>query len=1640
MSVKAVQPDLSAVVEQSGASRELVEGVLGDIPVAELQQKSTDQLTWIVRGQADVAAKREVGTPIVHIDTELPDFIVDEAVAQAGINPLNTGAVIRVVTDDMPFVVDSIVAAFTSRSAAIGDLVHPQMRVVRDAGGTLISATRDRAREGAVRLPGTGAKLQPGQSELSESWVYLHVSPLGDFADAAEAEQVVREVLDDVRLAVSDWQAMKDAALAIADDLEANPPASVPQFATADVRRFLTWLAQDNFTFLGYREYVLDEVDGEDVLRPIDSSALGIMRKAPSSATGFERMTPQGRAVARLPQLLTLTKANSRSRVHRDGYLDYIGVKTFDEAGNVTGERRFLGLHTAATYTAPTSQIPVVAERVAKVIRRAGFSANSHSGRDLLDVLENYPVDELFQTSSAQLFDIATEVVRLQERRQVGVFTRDDDFGRFVSVIVYLPRDRYNTRLRETVAAHLAEVYGADKVDFSARVSSGWLARIFYTVRMPRGTDIPQVDAHELRDFVQEATRTWEERIVDAAHSEQDLGDASAKRLLARYSGGFPGSYVDDFSPRQAVADMQHLAALDGTGASLTLYGTNNLNARERRLKIFRDKPLMLTEVFPIFTNLGVQVSDERPYEIQGADGETVYVYDFGLVAERTAMWGNTPQESARMRTSVQDAVLAAWNGQAENDSLNQLILGAGLTWRQVSYLRAIAKYMRQIGFSLSYEYIVAALLANTDLTTLLVRLFEARFDPSLDDDERDAQTQAVRDRLDEGLAEVASLDHDRIIRAMTGIIMAIVRTNAFTPSVIDGTTHELAFKLRCADVPGIPAPVPMFEIWVYGRRVEGVHLRFGPVARGGLRWSDRFEDFRTEILGLVKAQMVKNAVIVPTGSKGGFVAKQLPSTTDREAWMAEGVAAYEAFISGLLSVTDNREGDAVVAPEGVVRHDGDDPYLVVAADKGTATFSDKANAVARAHGFWLDDAFASGGSNGYDHKAMGITARGAWESVKRHFRELGHDTQTEDFTVVGCGDMSGDVFGNGMLLSKHIRLVAAFDHRDIFIDPNPDAATSWDERKRLFELPRSSWSDYNRELISEGGGVFSRSAKQVRLTPQIRQALGIDDDVESMTPTELIHAVLLAPVDLFWNGGIGTYIKASTETHDQIGDRANNAVRVNGNELRLRVIGEGGNLGVSQLGRIEAAQHGVSVNTDAIDNSAGVDTSDHEVNIKILLADVVRAGDLAEEERNDLLASMTDEVAEKVLAHNTDQNTLLGNARAQAPTMLHVHRRLIADLESDGILNRELEFLPSDSEIARRIEAGEGLTSPELSVLLAYSKLALKRDVTAADVVDDEWFTRELFEYFPEPLRESYPEAINRHALRREIIVNSVVNGLVNRGGITFVHRAHEETGARPAEIVKAFIVAREVFDAASFIDDVEALDHVVSTQVQSELLLRLRRLLDRATRWFIQHEVEHTDITTLVERYRSVAELSRRVPSWVFGAGQQQLQQRAQRYQEAGVPAQLAARASALLDTFALLDIADLAHETGRDPQVVAQTYFYAGAQVGLGQMLDVIAKLPRDDRWDALARGAVRDDAYAVLGDLTRNILAQAESDAAAADIEANVAAWQERHHLAVERAKSAVAGVERTEARLAPMSVALRTIRTLTRGQAADTLSE
>ncbi|HWI33794.1 MAG TPA: NAD-glutamate dehydrogenase [Lapillicoccus sp.] len=1585
----------------------------------DLLAREPEDLLGAALAERDLARERAIGTVKV--------AATNPSVEDEGWTSGHT--IVQVVTDDMPFLVDSVTAALQTLGRTVHLVVHPQLVVRRDAVGTLEHVYDD----------DTPARDEFGV--VTESWMHLEIDRVGSAEEREEITARLKAVLGNVRDAVEDWSKMQEQCRSIAASLQDDPPKGIEAEEVVSTAHFLEWLSSNHFTFLGYREYTLEvDDDGDDLLAPVSGTGLGILRYDRSATEPVARLNPSARKKAREPELLIITKANSRATVHRDTYLDYIGVKVFDDHGHVTGERRFLGIFASSAYAESILHIPILAERVEHLLERAGFTPDSHSGKDLVQVMENYPRDELLQTDPDDLLEIATSVLHLQERRKTKLFLRNDVYERFVSALIYLPRDRYNTTVRLKMEEILRRAFDADSVDYTTRVSESALARLHFVVRVHKGAPIPDVDEAALEREIVDATRTWDEDLVEALRG--GVGEEAGGRLIGLYGKAFPEAYKEDVQPRVAVTDIRRIEMLDSDDAvEVGLHQDPGSPPDERRFKLYRRGPLTLTRVLPMFTHLGVEVIDERPYEVTRSDGVRVYVYDFGLRTPRPEYWGVGGDRDAR-RLLFQNAVRAVWTGAAESDGFNALVLGAGLTWRQVVILRMLAKYLRQTRSTFSQDYVEAALVANPRISRKLVELFETRFDPQRyagkAGPQRTEAEGAIADTVFEALDDVASLDQDRIVRALLGVAQAALRTNYYQTdsSGAGGPKSYVSLKLDPTKVPDLPAPRPMFEIWVYGPRVEGVHLRFGKVARGGLRWSDRREDFRTEILGLVKAQMVKNAVIVPTGSKGGFYAKQLPDpTVDRDAWLAEGVAAYQLFISGLLDLTDNRVQGRAVPPPDVVRHDGNDMYLVVAADKGTATFSDIANAKSAEYGFWLDDAFASGGSAGYDHKAMGITARGAWESVKRHFREMGVDTQTQDFTVVGIGDMSGDVFGNGMLLSEHIRLVAAFDHRHIFVDPTPDAASSYAERRRLFELPRSSWAEYERSMISAGGGVFDRSAKSVPVSAEMVKALGLPKETTTVTPAELIHAILLAPVDLLWNGGIGTYVKASTETNAEIGDRANDAIRVDGKALRVKVIGEGGNLGCSQLGRIEAALHGARVNTDAIDNSAGVDTSDHEVNIKIPLTDLVRDGDMTLKQRNRLLQSMTDEVAAQVLRDNYEQNVLLGNARAQQYSMLPVHQRLIHWLEERGELNRALEYLPADAEIAKRRANKLGLTSPEFSVLVAYAKLALKKDLLPTGLPDDPWFQQTLTDYFPEPLREEYATQLASHPLRREIITNAVVNSMVNRGGITFAFRAAEETGAGPEQIARAFVVCREIFGLPSYAKEIEALDNVISTEAQTVLYLDFRRLLDRASRWFLSTRPSTIDVVAEVERFRGpVSEFGPRIHELLQGSERRRLERRTKELEKLGVPASTATQAASLLDRFSLLDVVDMAEELQLPVQEVAGVYYYASEKFGIDDLLTRVSKLPREDRWDALARGAMRDDLYAVLESLTRSVLVASDGgDAPAKRFEY----WADANRDALKRAKTALHDVERLDnAGLAALSVALRTLRSVLRtGQPA-----
>ncbi|MDX3078271.1 NAD-glutamate dehydrogenase [Streptomyces sp. MI02-7b] len=1549
--------------------------------------------------------------------------------------------VVEVVTDDMPFLVDSVTNELSRQDRAIHVVVHPQMLVRRDLTGNLLEVLE--------AVPGDGAQLP--HDVLTESWIHVEIDRETDREDLKQIGADLRRVLSDVREAVEDWQKMRDGALRIADELAATPPP-LPEQEVGEAWELLRWLSDDHFTFIGYREYALtteSTPEGqEDVLTAVPGTGLGILRSDPHHhdaegrhnahpvSPSFNRLPVDARKKAREQRLLIITKANSRATVHRPSYLDYIGVKKFDADGNVIGERRFLGLFSSAAYTESVRRVPVIRRKVAEVLEGAGVSPDSHDGRDLLQILETYPRDELFQTSPDELRETVTSVLYLQERRRLRLFLRQDEYGRYLSALVYMPRDRFTTAVRLRLTDILKEELNGVTVDFTAWSTESVLSRLHFVVRVAPGTRLPQLsdgDVERIEARLTEAVRSWADGFAEALNAE--CGEERAAEMNRRYAHAFPDGYRADFTPRAAVADLQHLERLNGEDFCLSLYEPVGAAPGERRFKIYRTgAPVSLSAVLPALQRLGVEVTDERPYELRrtssssqaGEEGAgRAWIYDFGLrIDPKLGDLGDDARER------FQDAFTATWTGQAENDGFNSLVLSAGLSWRQAMVLRAYAKYLRQAGTAFSQDYMEDTLRNNVHTTRLLVNLFQARLSP---DHQRAGSelTDALLEEVDAALEQVASLDEDRILRSFLTLIKATLRTNYFQRAE-GGRPHAyLSMKFDPQAIPDLPAPRPAYEIWVYSPRVEGVHLRFGKVARGGLRWSDRREDFRTEVLGLVKAQMVKNTVIVPVGAKGGFVGKRLPDpAADRDAWLAEGIASYKTFISGLLDITDNLVGGQVVPPADVVRHDGDDTYLVVAADKGTASFSDIANEVADSYGFWLGDAFASGGSVGYDHKKMGITARGAWESVERHFREMGHDTQNEDFTVVGVGDMSGDVFGNGMLLSEHIRLVAAFDHRHIFIDPQPDAVTSYAERRRMFELPRSSWAEYDAKLISHGGGIFPRSAKAITITPQIRKALGIEQPVAKMTPADLMKAILKAPVDLLWNGGIGTYVKSSAESHLDVGDKANDAIRVNGAEVRAKVIGEGGNLGLTQLGRIEFALAGGRVNTDAIDNSAGVDASDHEVNIKILLNAVVAEGDMTVKQRNTLLAEMTDEVGSLVLRNNYAQNVALANSMAQAPSLLHAHQRFIRRLVRDGMLDRALEFLPTDRQIRERLAAGQGLTQPELAVLLAYTKITAAEELLATDLPDDPYLRRLLDAYFPKALGERFSAQIDAHALRREIITTVLVNDTVNTGGSTFLHRFKEETGATSEEIVRAHTAARAIFGLSRIWDDVEALDNVVPADVQTRVRLHSRRLVERASRWLLNNRPQPLRIAETIEFFHDgVTRVWAELPKLLRGADLEWYQSIHDELTGAGVPEELATKVAGFSSAFPALDIVDVADRSGKDPLAVAEVYYDLADRLQITQLLDRIIELPRADRWQSMARASIREDLFAAHAALTADVLSVGNGSSTP---EQRFKKWEEARGALVARARTTLDEIQGSEAfDLANLSVAMRTFRTLLR---------
>ena len=1555
-----------------------------------------------------------------------------------------------VATDDMPHIVSSLTACLAAHFGGFVTILHPTFLAERGPDGTLLSlrgtgmrgnlASGDTATLGVPSLK-LSENAPAGTTVAIESWIAVRLTRYLTEEDQRRCEKEVERVLADVRACHTDLDAMVTRVFDLAQSMyelrgatlghgeesyAANPRGVEPASRVEVAQDFLHWLTRGNFVFMGVKERVLGGTSGAIALVDRPGSALGILR----STEGKSRIQLSGDTLDRalFPRPVYITKANSRSTVARNDYLDYIGVRRFDMSGRVIGEYVILGLFTRQAYSLPAIETPLVRERIAMVRRRLGYHPGSYSDKALLGALEDYPRLELLQASVNELAETFSGIMGLEERRKTRLFLRADRFNRFITAVVYLPRDRYNTDVRYRIEQVFRQEFDLSAIDYEVYLSSSSLARLFFRIRLTNPNDVPTTDHQALEKQMQQVTRSWAE--ATAAAIEAWKPGAEGRRLASAWADASSAAYRADYTVEQAIEDIVILESLSGKKPAAIKVEAGEANTT--RLKTYLSAPHTLTELLPVMQNMGLVVVDQKPYEFKPEDGEEYgYLYDFGVEFPE----GVDPNAVASL---YEDALNAYLLGERESDTLDRLILSEGLTWQEARLFRALNHYLIQLGLGYTPSFMSNTLLANPGITKHLVEFFNVSFDPNngLNDEQRNARREDLEAALVEELNKIPTLDADRYLRSLSKVIRAILRTNAYLGR------EAFAIKVAPQQIDFAPLPRPKFEIFVYSPRVEGVHLRFGDVARGGLRWSDRRDDFRTEVLGLVKAQMVKNAVIIPTGAKGGFYPKQLPDpAVDRDAWITEGRESYKVFIRSLLDVTDNLAvgtdgSETVVRPEGVIARDENDYYLVVAADKGTAAFSDTANAISLERGFWLGDAFASGGSVGYDHKAMGITARGAWESVKRHFAELGHDAQTEAFTAVGIGDMSGDVFGNGLLRSKATRLVAAFDHRDIFLDPTPDAAVSFEERQRLYNLPRSSWQDYNRELISAGGGVYSRGLKSIEITPEVREVLGLDESVTELAPTELISAILKAPVDLIYNGGIGTYVKASTETNAQVGDKANDALRVNGKDLRARIVGEGGNLGFTQLGRIEAARNGVLLNTDAIDNSAGVETSDREVNIKILVDRLVARGELSSEERASFIESLQDEVGGKVLETNVDQNVLLQGEFHGSFLGTNLYKRLMHDLEEHAGLNRAVEFLPTDEELDERLETtGDRLTRPELAVLAAYVKIYLTHALEQTDFADDPYLEGVLRTYFPAALVERFGQHLDSHPLRKEIICTRVANELVNIGGITFAYRIMEEFNVGIDSVARAFIVARELFELGTAAKLHSELSPKTPLDAWFTVLRDNQRVLDRAVRWFITERgvVAGATISELLENFGSVVEMRRNLPEYLSDTSRARVRAKRDAGEAWGLPEELIVIWIRGFEGYALLDVIRSAADHDFEATSLAPVYFATYDRFKVDELLGLITELPRSDRWEILARQAMRGSLYETAASLALSVAEGTEGDFSTIDgAQKALAGWIENHPTRVgnidrildEIAEAApdVTG----HPRLAVVSVALRTL--------------
>ncbi len=1455
-------------------------------------------------------------------------------------------SVIITATDDMPFLVDSISQAVHEFSAGIDFLIHPVLDVRRDK---------------QHRAMNVGKHGELG-GDYAESLIHMQVDSLSD-AQTRELQERLEALFVDLDAVVDDWRQMSQKARSIIDELE-GLPFSVDRVQITEAQAFMQWLVDHRFTFLGYCQRTLRKRGGRESYVTDKDTGLGLLRDAlpKRDPEGYVAPAAELDKYARSSRILVISRGNTRSWIHHPEYMDVISVKRFDADGRVCGLHRFIGLFAMEAYAASPRMIPVLRRKIGAVMDMAQLRPNSHAAKNFSQTLETLPRDELFQSSEEELLEAVTGILGMRDNQRLKLFIRPDRYRRYYACLVYMSRENYSREARQRISEQLCESLDGESPETSTEFLRRGMARIYYIIHAKpnkRAEEIP--DEKEIEQRLLEVTRTWRDEYFDELFALQE--ESVAIRAWNELRDRLPNAYTTTVTPATAAFDAGILMGLDHDN-DIALH----LVPEGERLFMLRvytfAYTIALSDLLPTLENFGLRVLNQQPYMLQTCNG-------FYELQELELEWlGYSEQDEDALCNRFEKAFLKTWAGEVENDGFNRLVLSAGLDWRQTAMLRAVCKYLLQTGLPFSQAYMEQLLADHADITRQLFSLFQTRF--ALDDSSKPAarekavekQVQALQSALD----SVASLDADRVLRAFLGVVQATVRTNYYQ-HLEDGPKPWISLKIASAQVPELPEPRPLYETFVYSPDVEGIHLRGGMVARGGLRWSDRREDFRTEVLGLMKAQMVKNTVIVPVGAKGGFVVKRGPAPSDRQAWMANGIECYKTFIRGLLDITDNISGGEIIPPRDVLRHDGDDPYLVVAADKGTASFSDIANSVSEEYGHWLGDAFASGGSAGYDHKKMGITARGAWECVKRHFREVGKDIQKEDFTVVGIGDMAGDVFGNGMLLSTHIRLVAAFNHMHIFLDPNPDTEASFKERQRLFRLPRSSWADYDSKLISRGGGVFERSAKSIKLSKPVKDMLGIEAD--SLRPNELISAILKAPVELLWNGGIGTYVKASGESNAEVGDRSNDSLRVNGRDLQCQVVGEGGNLGFTQAGRIEYARFGGRINTDAIDNSAGVDSSDREVNIKIPLNVLMKEGGLQRGVRDKLLSSMTRDVASHVLRTNYLQSQAISLMERTAAARLDEHANLIRTLERNGLLKRRLEGLPDDDELTERRNRGQGLYRPELAVLLSYSKLALYPEVVASPVPDEEWLKRELQDYFPQALQKKYGKALDAHRLGREIIATVLTNQVANHMGAPFCHRLAEEQGMGISRVVRAFYEASRIFDAQSLWDEVEALDNKVSAEVQMRMHERIIGLLKHAVNWLLYDR--SGSIRETIERYADgVASLEASLKRSMTAVYREEWDRSVSDMEAQGLPRRAAERMANTKVLGSALDIVRLTQEVGKPLDEVATVYFGVGERFSVPWLLGAIVALKVDSRWQALARATLRDDVYRLHSILTARVL--------------------------------------------------------------------